>query len=156
MELGTWEEGLAATWLLSLVKTRLAFCSSLAGSVIGLSAWKETPEASASCFAGTHCKSSFNAKPWHRGDLSDVELTRCTTLCLWARHCSAKSTTTSCLSPFLCFSFYGERKWCLLFQWVVSRGVVQGLLPSVYTTFASLLVPKPLRRFFPTAGYGSF
>lgn len=29
----------------------------------------------------------------------EVELTRCTTLCLYARHCSTKSTTTSCLSP---------------------------------------------------------
>lgn len=29
----------------------------------------------------------------------EVELTRCTTLCLYVRHCSTKSTTTSCLSP---------------------------------------------------------
>lgn len=29
----------------------------------------------------------------------EVELTRCTTLCLYVRHCSTKSTITSCLSP---------------------------------------------------------
>ena len=29
----------------------------------------------------------------------EVELTRCTTLCLYVRHCSTRSTITSCLSP---------------------------------------------------------
>lgn len=29
-----------------------------------------------------------------------VELTRCTTLCLYVRHCPTRSTITSCLSPY--------------------------------------------------------
>lgn len=38
----------------------------------------------------------------------DVEFTRCTTLCLQVRHCSTKSTMTSCLSP--CRFIYNIKK----------------------------------------------
>ena len=51
--------------LISRVSTRgpSTFTSSLAGSVIGLSALKEAHEASASCLASTRYKSSFKTKP---------------------------------------------------------------------------------------------